>query len=119
MFSVGEKIGILSALIDKIKHFIELQTDYLKLSAVEKMVRLLSLTVCFLVGLILVLPVIFFASLALACFLSSLIDSLIGGFCIVAGFYLLLLVLFYVFRKPLVMRPVCRMLVNIFLKDHD
>ena len=115
MFSNDKNIESIAQLVEVLKHYIGLQTEYLKLDVVDKVVRLLTaitMTVV-LVGL-LVLAIIylsFAAAYALAPFVGTA-----WGFGIVAGLYLVLLALFVVFRHQWIEKPLVKFLASLLMQ---
>lgn len=103
-----------SSLLDNIKRLLELLLNDLKLTATEKLSRLFTtLTIAF-VGGLLGLGILLFLSYSFAAFLSTVMEA--GFAClIVAGAYLVLVVLMVLFRKALIEDPVTRFLSKIIL----
>lgn len=115
MFSNDNNVETISQLVEVIKHYIGLQSEYVKLDVTEKVVRLLTvITVTFVFGLLLLVALIYF-SFAVAYFIAPLIHSIAGAFAIVGAFYLLLLIIFIVFRHKLVERPLVRFLAGLLM----
>lgn len=114
MLSSEKNIEQIAKLIEKLKRFIELKTDYLKFDAVEKLVRLLTAFVSVAFIILLGLVVLFFLSFAAAAWLEPMLGKA-GGYCVIAGFYLLLLILFRIFRKAWIEKPLLRFLTELFL----
>lgn len=100
--------------VANVRKLIYLLLTDLKLTATEKLSRLL--TACalgFIVGL-LGLGVLLFLSYSMAAFFSTIMPE--GFACmIVAGMYLLFVVLVVIFRRPLLEDPVTRLLSKIIL----
>lgn len=78
MFSNDQNVETIAQLIEVIKHYIGLQSEYVKLDVIDKVVRLLTMLVLIAVfGILLVIAIIYF-SFAAAYALSDAIGSLPG-----------------------------------------
>lgn len=115
MFSNDNNVETLARLIERLKHYIGLQTEYVKLSVIEKMVHLFTAIAILtaIVGL-LSLTVIYF-SFAVAYALQPLVGSLACAFLIVGGIHLLLLFLIISFRHQLIQRPLVKFLAHLLM----
>ena len=109
MFSNDNNVETLAQLIERLKRYIGLQTEYVKLNVIEKVVRLFTA----IVGL-LSLTAIYF-SFAAAYALQPLVGSLACAFLIVGGVYLLLLILIVLFRHQLIQRPLVKFLARLLM----
>ena len=115
MFSNDKNVETIGQLVEVLKHYIGLQTEYVKLDVVDKVVRLLTaLTVTVvLVGLLMI--ALIYLSFALAYGLGGPIGN-VWGFCIVAAIYLFILVVFIIFRHQWIERPLVKFLAGIFMQ---
>lgn len=114
MFSNDQNIESIGQLVEVLKHYVGLQSEYLKLDVVDKVVRLLTVATmtvifCSLLGLALI-----YLSFAAAYALQPVV-GMGGGFCIIAGVYLLLLLLLYIFRHQCIEKPLVKVLASILL----
>lgn len=100
--------------VESVRKLIYLLLTDLRLTATEKLSRLITtFAIAFIVGL-LGLGVLLFLSYSMAAFFSTIMPE--GFACmIVAGMYLLFVVLVLVFRRPLLEDPVTRLLSRIIL----
>lgn len=115
MFSNDQNVGTIAQLIEVIKHYIGLQSEYVKLDVIDKVVRLLTMLVLIAVfGILLVIAIIYF-SFAAAYALSDAIGSLPGAFAIVGAFYLVVLFVFIRLRKTIIERPLVHFLASILM----
>lgn len=115
MFSNDNNVETIAQLIEVLKHYIGLQSEYVKLDVIDKVVRLL--TVIAIVGafsLLLIIALIYL-SFAAAYLLAPVVHSMAGAFAIVGAFYILLLFIFITFRHRLVERPLVRFLANLLM----
>ena len=115
MFSNDKNVETIGQLVEVLKHYIGLQTEYVKLDVVDKVVRLLTaLTVTVvLVGLLMI--ALIYLSFALSYGLGELIGN-VWGFCIVAAIYLFILVVFIIFRHQWIERPLVKFLAGILMQ---
>ena len=91
MLSSDKNVENIAQLIEVLKHYLGLQTEYVKLDA--------FLT---------------YLSFAIAFWLATFTGTALAFF-IIAILYLLLLILFYFFRKPWIEKPLVRFLASILL----
>ena len=118
MFSNDNNVETLAQLIERLKRYIGLQTEYVKLNVIEKVVRLFTAIAILtaIVGL-LSLTAIYF-SFAAAYALQPLVGSLAWAFLIVGGVYLLLLILIVLFRHQLIQRPLVKFLAHLLMSKY-
>lgn len=114
MFSNDKNIETIGQLAEVLKHYIGLQTEYVKLDVIEKVVRLITvITLTLILSLLLIITLIYF-SFAAVYALEPYVGIVIA-FLIVALFYLLILILFLIFRKSWIERPLVRFLASILI----
>ena len=114
MFSNDNNVETIAQFVEVVKHYAGLQTEYIKLDIVEKLVRLLTvLAIVVIVALLLIITLIYL-SFAAAYALEPLM-GLAGAFSLIAGIYLLLLICFILFRKQWVEKPLVRFLAGILM----
>ena len=102
-----------------ILEYIEVKLDLIRLHTAENLSRIFSNVATIAIIGYLVFFIIFFISFAAGFFIGSLLDSNELGFLCVAGFYTLLLILFLVFRKQIVERPVIKAMVRLFFPKFE
>ena len=115
MFSNDKNVETIGQLVEVLKHYIGLQTEYVKLDVMDKVVRLLTaitMTVV-LVGLLVI--ALIYLSFALSYGLGEWVGNT-WGFSIVAGLYLFILVIFVIFRHQWIERPLVRFLASILMQ---
>lgn len=105
----------LNNLWTEIKTYFSLQIDYTRLTATEKLATILSMVALVGIALVLAVCAIFYLSFALVHYLSEVVGSMWGAHLIVAGIFILLLILLFVFRKPLVINPVARFITKVLI----
>ena len=114
MFSNDNNIETIGQLVEVIKHYIGLQTEYVKLDIIEKVVRLLTVATMVVVLSVLLLLVLIYLSFAAAYAMAPAVGTG-GAFGIVALVYLCLLTVCILFRKRLIERPLVRFLASILI----
>jgi len=114
MLSSDKNVETLTQLIEMLKHNLELRTEYVKLDATTKVVRLLSAAILVVLLFLIFLAVMVFISAAVAVWLSRFCGGTTALF-IVAGFYAVMLILVYVCRKSWIERPLVKFLANILM----
>lgn len=115
MFSNDKNVETIGQLAEVIKHYIGLQTEYVKLDVIEKVVRLLTVAVMTLILSLLLIFVLIYLSFAAAYALEPVVGSAVA-FSIVAAFYLIVLVLFVTFRKKWIERPLVKFLASLLME---
>lgn len=91
---------------EHIRAYKQSTSEYVKLSIYSKVVKAaLSLVSAIIVGFV-GLIVLLFLSVAAAIAISNALDSPSAGFFIVAGFYLLIIVLFFLFGKRMLEKSI-------------
>ena len=115
MFSTDNNVETIGQLVEVIKHYIGLQTEYVKLDVIEKIVRLitaLTLTVILSVSILMIAIFLSFASV----YVLEPCVGIVGAFCIVAMFYFVVFLLMFAFRKQWIEKPVVRLLASILME---
>lgn len=97
-----------------IQEYIEVRLDLLRLHTAENISRIMSSAVSAAVIGYLLLIILLFLSFAGGYFFGTLLKSTELGFLCVAGIYTLLLVVFLVFRKQVIERPVIKAVMKLF-----
>lgn len=115
MFSNDRNVETIAQLIEVLKHYIGLQSEYVKLDIIEKVARLLTVLTVVAVFCIILFISLIYLSFAAAYALQPLVGSFIGAFLLVGGFYLLMLIVFVTLRHRLVERPLVRFLGSLFM----
>ena len=110
MFSTDNNVETIGQLVEVIKHYIGLQTEYVKLDVIEKIVRLITA-----LTLTVILMIAIFLSFAGVYVLEPCV-GIVGAFCIVAMFYFVVFLLMFAFRKQWIEKPVVRLLASILME---
>lgn len=105
-------------IFEQSKTWIQLEVEYAKLTVAEKLTMLCTSLIVGFVCLLLFTVVLIMLSLCIAQ-LYMLILSPVLAYLATAGSLLILLLLFYLLRKPLLITPIARMITKIFFdKKH-
>lgn len=115
MFSTDRNIETIGQLVQLVKHYIGLQKEYVKLDIIEKTVRLITAMFMFVIALVIVFAVLTYASFA-ALFAMASTLGYPWAFGIIAAFYLVVLVLFLIFRHKCIERPLVRFLASLLME---
>lgn len=115
MFSNDKNIETIGQLVETLKHYIGLQKEYVQLSAVEKTVRILTVIAITAVISLLMVFILIFLSFAAAFALGPIVGQ-VEAFAIVAGVYIVILVLFLIFRKQWIEKPLVKFLASLLLE---
>uniref|UniRef100_A0AB33IRR0 Phage holin family protein n=1 Tax=Prevotella sp. GTC17253 TaxID=3236793 RepID=A0AB33IRR0_9BACT len=114
MFSNDRNIDNIGQLVEVVKHYIGLQSEYVKLDVIDKIVRLFTVIAIAAAFALLLLLALIYLSFALAYALQPALGS-VGAFGLVAGVYIFILILFVAFRKAWIERPLVRFLASLLM----
>jgi len=104
----------------EIREYLGVRFDLLRLQIAENISGILSKTATLIITGYLLFFILLFLSIAAGYFFASLLGSNELGFLCVAGFYTLLLLIFMLFRKRIIERPVIRTVIKLlFPKTGD
>ena len=119
MFSNSKNIESIGKLLLEFKKYLELQKEFVKLDATEKMTVILSAILIVTVLLLLGSIVLLFLTFALAYYLGDVLGSLSLGFGLISAFILLLTVIFYLNRNRMVIQPMARFMTKLIFTKED
>ena len=103
----------------EIQEYIEVKLDLVRLHTAEHLARLLSSSSSIVIAGYLLFFILLFLSFAAGFFLGSLLHSNEAGFLCVAGFYCLVLIVFLIFRKKIVERPIIQAVVKLLFPKFE
>lgn len=109
-----ENKDIYKAIAEEVKKYGQLKWDYAKLVGIEKLSIFLSAIAVAGIVTILVLVALFYFASAFQTWLSFYVEEWVA-YIIVAAIFLLLGLLVVVFKKSLILDPVCRLVSKIFI----
>jgi hypothetical protein len=114
MLSSDKNVETIVQLIEVLKRYLSLQTEYAKLTVIDKVVRLFTALALAVLFIIIIVAVLLFFWLGISFWLSRY-TGLTGAFMIVSATHLLLLFVFYYFRKSWIERPLVHFLANLLM----
>ncbi len=107
-------MSVINKLVDKLSEYIRLKGEKLKLEIIAQVAKLLAHFVAFLTIAIIGLFLLVFLSMALSAYLNMILDSPHLGYLIVAGFYLvMLLIIFFLLRSNKIQKWLEALFVNL------
>ena len=115
MFSTDKNIETIGQLVEVLKHYIGLQNEYLRLDVIEKVVRLITALTIAAVALLIIIIIFIYLSFAAAYAMAPALGHPVA-FLIVAAVYVLLFLLFLIFRKKWVEKPLVRFLASLLME---
>lgn len=115
MFSNDNNIESIAQLVEEIKKYVTLKSEYMRLDAVDKIVRLLTVVAMTFIIVILLLAALIFLSFSIA-FTIAPVTGKIGAFAIVGGSYILLLLLLVINKKAWIEKPLVRFLASLLME---
>ena len=115
MFSNDNNIETIAQLVEQAKKYVALKGEYLRLTAVEKTVRLLTAVAMTLVLSVVFLLALIAFSIALAFYFGETMGYVLG-FALVGGIYILMLLACLAFRKQWIERPLVRFLAKLLME---
>lgn len=116
MLSSDKNVETIAQLAEIIKHYLGIQTEYLKLDVVDKLVRLLTFAALAIVFLLIIMGVAMFCSFALAFWLASYTGTAIA-FLVVGVLHFLFILLIFFKRHSWIEKPLVRFFANLFLNN--
>lgn len=94
----------------------KLEIEYVKLTAAEKLIVLMTMLILGSIFLLLFIPVILMLLFALAQVFVDMMPVAVA-YVSVAGIVILLLALLFIFRKPLIMNPLAKFISKLLLEN--
>ncbi len=116
MFSTDNNIETIAQLIEVVRHYIGLQTKYMKLDVIDKIVRLFTALIMVAVLSLLLFLALIYISFAAVYALEPVMGTA-AAFASVAGAYFIVFFLFIVFRKQWIERPLVRFLAGLLMQE--
>lgn len=116
MFSTDKNIETIAQLVEVTRHYIGLQTKYLKLDVIDKIVRLLTALVMVAVLSLLLFIGLIYLSFAAAYALEPVMGTA-AAFACIGGAYFVVFFLCIAFRKQWIERPLVRFLASLLMQD--
>lgn len=114
MLSSDKNVETIAQLVEVLKHYLGLQTEYVKLDVIDKVVRLLTAATLTILFFLFIIAILLYLSFSIACWMATWL-GMATAFLIVSGVHLLLFVLFIIFRKTWIEKPLVRFLASLFM----
>jgi len=114
MFSADRNIETIEQLVKLARHYIGLQKEYVKLDIIAKSVRLLTSLLLFVIIAFILLGILTYMSFAVLFALAPSFGYPLS-FSLIAGFYFLVFIVFLIFRKVIIERPIVKFLAKVLM----
>ena len=114
MLSTDKNVETIAELIEVLKHYLGLQGEYLKLDAIDKVVRLLTAIALAVVFMVLISAVLLFFWIGIGMWLAKYWGGAMAFFSVCLA-HLLMLALFFIFRKSWIERPLVHFLAGLLM----
>lgn len=114
MLSSDKNVETVAGLIELLKHYLGLQKEYIKLDLIDKVVRLLTATALAIILFLILMAVLLFFWIAMACWLADAV-GMVWACLAVSAFHVLILIVCVIFRKSWIERPMVRFLANLLM----
>ena len=99
-------------IFDQVKIYLDLKVGYIKINVAGYLIRFFSSLVLWLVIFWILFFVVVFGSFAFAYWFGEMTGRWSLGFLIIAGFYIILAVFIYLFRRAIIVRPFTRLIIS-------
>ena len=108
----GEQDGVIDALFEKTKDYVETRADLFKLKAIKKTAEVGSSIVSKVIVAIVFLSFFIFLNVALGLWLGHLTGASYLGFFILAAFYLIVGIVIYSSRQKIISSPIADSIIK-------
>ncbi len=119
MFGSEKNIESMKKLFLEFKKYLELQRKFFMWGVGEKLTVLLATLAISVVVIILAALTLLFLTFALAYYIGNITDNLPLGFVCVGGVLVLTLIVFYALRSKLIIQPLAKFIIELFLEKQD
>jgi hypothetical protein len=116
---MAEQTELIDELIEKGHQYGQTTFKLMKLKTLDKTSNVLSNVVSWLPALIMAFLFFFIFNIGVAIWLGDVLGKSYYGFFAVSGFYALLTLFFWLFRKPLLKNPIDNSIINQALKEEE
>ncbi|WP_288984130.1 hypothetical protein [uncultured Flavobacterium sp.] len=114
MKNIAENVELL---YKKAEKYSKTSFELLQLKTIDKTSDVISsLSVVIAISILLAMFTLFM-NIGISLFIGHLLNNYALGFFLISGFYFMLGIIFYVFRKKLIKIPIDNLIVSIFLKE--
>lgn len=113
--NLEENNNVFSQMWTMVRRLLRLYTDNARMALAEKLTRFMSTIAISFIGLILGVCALIFITLGVGRILSQFLPEY-WSFLIIGGFYLLLILVLWLLRKPLLVDPLARFLSSLIVE---
>ena len=111
------KSNYLQKVFGKFLDYIKSRAELTYITVVEKASELISFFISGLLVFLFFMLFISFVSIFAGFWVSSMLDSFIAGFGIIALFYFLIFILLLIFRRTIIQRPLSNSIINVLFES--
>lgn len=111
------KIDIYKPFVKDVKDYVLLNYDLLRLKLVEKLALVIALILSLFISILLIIIAIVYFSFAFVHWMGIFFESLIPGFLILGGLFIILFIIFFSLRKRLFVNPMIKLLSSIIFNE--
>ena len=104
--------GQFKQLFEQVKVYFNLRISYLRLYIAEYLIRFFSSLVLWMVIFLFLFFVLVFSSFAFAYWFGEITGRWSMGFLIVAGFYIFLALIMFIFRRQIIVKPFTKLIIS-------
>ena len=108
----------LQQLAEEVKQYVNVKIDLVKLNLAERLSGIVANSAAAIISAVIFLFFVFFLSIGLALFLSSVIGKSYAGFLIVAGIYLIMGLFIWYRRESLIQMPIMNAIIRQLFDDN-
>lgn len=109
--------------VDKIKQqlidYTQLRLDLLKADFTEKIALIFSKLITGVIVFMMALMVILFGSIVMGLYFANIFGSLMLGFAIVTGFYVLLIIILMLVKNSVIQTPVANQIIDVMYESDE
>ncbi len=116
METIGTNIDVL---YKKIKEYIDINFDLVKLNTIDKVADVLSSIVSRLVIFMFIAMFFLLINISLSIYLGELLGKMYLGYAIVAFFYLLMIIVINFFKDPIIKVPITNVIIAKLMKTKE
>jgi len=109
----------ISELRKELNQYVNLRMELMQLTIYEKSAKVVAAFASSMVMAFLGFFLMLFVFLALANWMGEILSSLAAGYGIVAGFYLIMLLIFMAVRKKYFEKPIIDKMIDVLMEDDD
>lgn len=114
--TIEERKELIEDLYDKVEEYVKTNIQLAKLKATDKLAEVVGSIVVQITLIVLAFFFLMMLNMGIAFWLGYVLGATHYGFLIVAGFYALLVIVFYVFRNSILKTPISNSIISQILK---